>query len=52
MDQMMIITLVLGRQFNELYESNFDPNTEPVILYFDNLDPGDLGPTDKEIFQK
>ena len=49
---MMIITLISGRQFNELYESNFDPNTEPAILYFDNLDPGDLGPTDKEIFQK
>ena len=38
-----------GRQFNELYERNFDPNTDPSIIYFDNLHPGDLGPMDKEI---
>ena len=45
----MIITHHSGRQFNELYETKFDPNTEPGIIYFDNLHAGDLGPMDKEI---
>ena len=52
MMMMMIITRHSGRQFNEFYESNFDPNTEPNILIFDNLQPGDLGPMDKEVYMR
>ena len=28
---------VTARQFYELYLTNYDPNTEPSIIYFDNL---------------
>ena len=40
---------VTARQFYELYLTNYDPNTEPSIIYFDNLS-NDLTFMDKNHF--